>query len=339
MRRMLPLSVLDLSPVRAGSTPAAAIEETVALAKAADRLGYRRFWVAEHHSMQAFAGAAPEILIAAMARETSRIRLGSGGVMLVNHSPLHVAEQFMTLEALAPGRIDLGVGRALGADARTGGALRSAGSEAFPQYFALLSDWLMQAAGVQAMGERHPARGIVAQPAGPHAPELFLLCSSADSAAQAGELGVGMVFAEFIAANSPVPAQTRDVVAAYRTAFRPSPLRPAPWAGVGLGALAADSEVEARRLDGPRRAWSLDFLSGRPGVFPSIEDAPGRLAGAPEALLAMVDRRAVVGGGESVRARLADKLAVSGADELFVINFAPSLAARIRSLELMAGVA
>ncbi len=336
---MLSLSVLDLSPVRSGSTPAEAIEETVALAKVADRLGYGRYWVAEHHSMRAFAGASPEILIAAMARETSRIRLGSGGVMLVNHSPLHVAEQFMTLEALAPGRIDLGVGRALGADARTGGALRSAGSEAFPQYFALLSDWLMQAAGVQAMDERHPARGIVAQPAGPHAPELFLLCSSADSAAQAGELGVGMVFAEFIAANSPVPAEARDVVAAYRAAFRPSPLRAEPWAGVGLGALAADTDEEARRLDGPRRAWTVDFHSGRPGEFPTLEAAPALLAAAPPALLALADRRSTVGDGASVRARLADKLADSAADALFVINFAPTFEARVRSLELMAGLA
>jgi len=141
------LSVLDLSPVGGDDTQAQAVRETIEVAKAAERLGYNRFWVAEHHNIGTLGSAAPEILIAALTQVTKTIRLGSGGVMLVNYSPLKVAEVFMELEALAPGRIDLGVGRALGTDSRTGGSPRSVSSEAFPQYFALLNAWLLDASG------------------------------------------------------------------------------------------------------------------------------------------------------------------------------------------------
>ena len=176
-----------------------AVAESESFTKAAERLGYDRFWVAEHHNIEGLASPAPEILIAALTQVTSTIRLGSGGVMLVNYSPLKVAEVFMELEALAPGRIDLGVGRALGADGRTGAALRSASSEAFPHYFALLNAWLLDAAGKELIGPDHPAREIRAHPKGPSHPDLFMLCSSPDSADFAGRAGVGMVFAEFIA--------------------------------------------------------------------------------------------------------------------------------------------
>ena len=180
------LSVLDLSPVGGEATQAQAMRETIAVAQAAERLGYDRFWVAEHHNMRSLASASPEILMAALTQATKTIRLGSGGVMLVNYSPLKVAEVFMALEALAPGRIDLGVGRALGTDGRTGGALRSAGSEAFPQYFALLNAWLLDAGGVEPITEAHPARGIHASPSGPSHPDIFLLCSSPETADFAG---------------------------------------------------------------------------------------------------------------------------------------------------------
>ncbi len=327
------LSVLDLSPVRVGETPAQAIRETVELAKAAERLGYQRFWLAEHHSSRSFASASPEILIAAISQVTSRIRLGSGGVMLVNHSPLKVAEQFMELEALAPGRIDLGVGRALGADMRTGAALRSAGSEAFPNYFALLNAWLLDAAGREAFPLDHPAQGIRAQPAGPSHPDMFLLCSSRESAAFAGMAGVGMVFAEFIARRD-----AAEAIAAYRAAFRPSIFRDKPWAGVGVGALAADTAEEADRLETPRRAWGYAFSEGRAGPFLSVEaalaDLQARDAGPPSA----EERRfAFVGDGLTVRTALQAKAEAVGADELFLITFAPTLEARVRSLELTMG--
>src|SRR5271154_5617264 len=168
------LSALDLSPVSAdGGTQAQGVRDTIEVAKAAERLGYRRFWVAEHHSIAHLGSPAPEILIAALTQATSTIRLGSGGVMLVNYSPLKVAEVFMELEALAPGRIDLGLGRALGTDARTGAALRSVGSEAFPQYFHLLTTWLLDASGKVPIGDEGPLREIHANPSGPSHPDVF----------------------------------------------------------------------------------------------------------------------------------------------------------------------
>jgi luciferase family oxidoreductase group 1 len=323
------LSVLDLSPIRAGGTGAEAVRETLDVAEAAERLGYHRFWLAEHHATANLASPCPEILIAAIAQRTSRIRVGSGGVMLVNHSPLKVAEQFMELEALAPGRIDLGLGRALGADLRTGGALRSAGSEAFPRYFALLTAWLLDASGSEPMGDDHPAKGIFAQPGGPTHPDVFLLCTSEDSARFAGMAGVGMVFAEFIARRPATSA-----IAAYRQAFEPSAFRQTPWAGAGITALAADTEAEALRLDAPRRAFARALGQGRrPGPL-DVEAALAELGPLGERL--SPEDLAIVGDGAAVRAGLNAKAAEIGADELFITGFAPTLEARIRSLELMA---
>jgi len=326
------LSVLDLSPIRAGETPASAVRETVELAKAADRLGYHRFWVAEHHSSRSFASASPEVLIAAMSQVTSRIRLGSGGVMLVNYSPLKVVEQFMELEALAPGRIDLGVGRALGADTRTGGALRSAGVEAFPTWFALLNAWLLDAAGREAFPTSHAAHGVRAQPGGPSHPDIFLLCSSTSSARFAGMAGVGMVFAEFITRGD-----SAEAIAAYREAFQPSIFRAEPWAGVGVGALAADTAAEAERLDAPRRAWGYAFAEGNAGAFLSIDAAQGALKARGVGAPTPEERQsALVGDGPTVRAALQAKAKSVGADELFLITFASTLEAKVRSLELIA---
>jgi len=324
------LSVLDLSPIRVGETPAQAIRETVELAKAADELGYHRFWVAEHHSSRSFASASPEILIAALSQVTSHIRLGSGGVMLVNYSPLKVVEQFMELEALAPGRIDLGVGRALGADTRTGGALRSAGSDAFPTWFALLNAWMLDAAGREAFPTNHPAHGVRAQPGGPSHPDVFILCSSTSSARFAGMAGVGMVFAEFIARH-----EATEPIAAYREAFQPSVFREQPWAGVGVGALAADTTAEATRLDAPRRAWGHAFAEGGAGPFLSIDAALADLkARGAETPGDEESRFAFVGDGPTVRAALQAKAKAVGADELFLITLAPTLEARVRSLDL-----
>jgi luciferase family oxidoreductase group 1 len=326
------LSVLDLSPVTAGATQAEAVRETLEVARAAERLGYHRFWVAEHHNIQGLGSPNPEILIAALSQITSRIRLGSGGVMLVNYSPLKVAETFMELEALAPGRVDLGLGRALGADARTGGALRSVGSEAFPKYLALLQAWLLDAAGREKIGEDHPLHGIHASPSGPSHPELFMLCSSVESAIFAGQAGIGMVFAEFIARTDGDAA-----CAAYRQAFQPSAFRAEPWAGLALIALAAETAEEAWRLDAPRRAASVAMLEGARQRFPSVEEAEAFLAerrGAP--LLAMIEGRTLAADQMTVLGRLAEKTRTSGADELFVMASGPSLPTRIRSLELLA---
>lgn len=327
------LSVLDLSFVTGDLTQAQALRDTLEVAKAAERLGYNRFWLAEHHSMATIASASPEVLIAAISQVTHRIRLGSGGVMLPNYSPLKVAEVFMALEALAPGRIDLGVGRALGADGRTGGALRAAGSEAFPHYFALLVAWLLDAAGVEPITDSHPAHDIHASPSGPSHPDLFLLCSSPDSADFAGKAGVGMVFAEFIARTDGGPA-----VEAYRKAFQPSPFRQTSWAGVATIAMTAETHDEARRLDAPRRAANLAMLMNNRRRFRSIPEAEAFLAEhADDWRMPSVEARGIVGEPDAVKSRLADKARATGADEVFVMASGPTLETRIRSLELIAG--
>jgi luciferase family oxidoreductase group 1 len=304
------LSVLDLSPKPIDGTQAQGVRESIEVARAAERLGYRRFWVAEHHSIPHLSSAAPEILIAALTQVTSTIRLGSGGVMLPNYSPLKVAEVFMELEALAPGRIDLGLGRALGADGTTGRALGSAMSDVFPQYFALLSAWLLDACGKEPFPAPHPFQNVKASPAGPSHPDLFLLCSSAESARFAGMAGVGMVFAEFIARGDGAPA-----VAAYRQAFQPSVYRSAPFAGVATIALAADTAAEAERL-----AALSPRPPPRPGEPPEGEGFIRRFRGDAAAVCAWLE----------------EKARHTGADELFVLTAGPTLASRVRSLELIA---
>ena len=326
------LSALDLSPVTGDATQAEAVRETIQIAKAAERFGYHRLWLAEHHNIQGLGAPAPEILIAALTQATSIIRLGSGGVMLVNYSPLKVAEVFMELEALAPGRIDLGLGRALGTDARTGGALRSVGSDAFPQYFHLLTSWLLDASGKAPIGDEHPLHDIHANPAGPSHPDVFVLCTSEESAAFAGQTGVGMVFAEFIARTDGGPA-----VAAYRKAFQPSQFRSEPWAGIALVAYAAETTEQAWREDALRRATNVSMLSGRRRRFRDLASADAFLAEhAVTPVRAMVEARTVAADAATVHARLAEKVRDANADEVFVMATGPSLDARIRSLELIA---
>jgi len=328
------LSALDLSPVTGEATQAQAVRETLEVARAAERFGYHRLWLAEHHNIQGLGSPAPEILIAALTQATSTIRLGSGGVMLVNYSPLKVAEVFMELEALAPGRIDLGLGRALGTDARTGGALRSVGSDAFPQYFHLLTTWLLDASGKAPIGDDHPLHDIRANPSGPSHPDVFVLCTSEESAAFAGQMGVGMVFAEFIARADGGPA-----VAAYRQAFRPSLMRSEPWAGTALIAYAAETAEQAWNEDALRRAANVSMLSGRRRRFTDLASAEtflGEHAGTPARQ--MVEARTIAADAPAVHARLVEKAREANADEVFVMATGPSLQARIRSLELIANV-
>jgi luciferase family oxidoreductase group 1 len=252
--------------------------------------------------------------------------------MLVNYSPLKVAEVFMELEALAPGRIDLGLGRALGADARTGGALRSVGSDAFPQYFHLLTSWLLDASGKAPIGDEHPLHDIHASPAGPSHPDVFVLCTSEESAMFAGQAGVGMVFAEFIARTDAGPA-----IAAYRRAFRASSFRTEPWTGVALIAYAAETAEQAWREDAMRRAANVSMLSGRRRRFLDLASAETFLneyAGTP--VRQLVEARTIADDAATVRSRLAEKAREADADEIFVMATGPSLGARIGSLELIA---
>jgi len=327
------LSVLDQSPIRAGGTPAQAIAETLALARVAERLGYHRYWVAEHHSSAGLAGTAPEILVARLAAETQALRVGSGGVMLSHYSPLKVAETFRLLETLYPGRIDLGIGRAPGADYRTTQALQhgpgALGLEHFPAQIADLIGFLGDA-----LPPGHPFAGVRAQPQGPGLPELWLLGSSSGSAAYAAHFGCAFSFAHFIS-DMGGPA----VTAAYRALFRPSPWLATPRGSIGVFVLCADSEAAAQRLARSRDLWRLRLDRGELGPFPSVGEAEGYAYTAEDrARIAVNRRRQVVGAPEQVRAELLALGEAYGVDEFVVVTICHDFPSRVRSYELLAEV-
>jgi luciferase family oxidoreductase group 1 len=329
------LSVLDQSPVRKDGTAAQAVAETIALARACERLGYHRYWLAEHHNTNSFAGSCPEILIARVAAETSTIRVGSGGVMLTHYSPLKVAEQFRMLETLSPGRIDLGLGRAPGSDQRTAQALmagpRGWGIDAFPSQVHLLSQFLDDASGTPLPAD-HPYRGIHATPAGPTRPELWLLGSGLHSAIYAGELGLGFAHAHFISDEG-----SEEAVAQYRNSFTPSSWCDRPRIALGVSALAADTTEEALRLSASRNLWVVRLLSGRPIAFPSPEEALDYPYTEQErAMLADVERRSIVGTPEFVHARLSAIAERHDAEELVIVTITFDATSRLRSYELLA---
>lgn len=250
------LSVLDPSPLFEGRTAKHALNESLALAEALDGSGYRSFWVQEHHNASSFAGTAPEILIAAIGQRTQHLKIGSGGVMLPNYSPLKVAEQFCALEALTPGRIELGIGRATGADPRASAALLGPGTNEFSSMMRLLMDWLLDTSGEVALPEGHPATGIRVGPRG-HRPDLWMLSSSTQSAAFAGAMGVKLAFADFLS-----PGQAGAAIQAYKAAFVPSAFANKPYAAVGLVALAADTEEDAAHLGQSGTAWNIARANG-----------------------------------------------------------------------------
>jgi luciferase family oxidoreductase group 1 len=342
-RPALRLSVLDQSPVREGQTPAEAVRETLDLAQAADRLGYHRYWLAEHHSTPGLAGAAPEILIAEVATRTRRIRVGSGGVMLTHYSPLKVAEQFRMLETLHPGRIDLGIGRAPGSDARTALALRRGAETAadapvpdpwaepevarFPDQIADLIGFL-----ADSLPAGHRFAGVRAMPAGAGVPEIWLLGSTDASAACAAHFGTGFSFAHFINADGGA-AVTR----AYGRAFRPSPQLAAPRASAAVFAVCAGTASEAERLARSRDLFIVRLYTGRAGVYPSVEEAE-RYPYSPRelAIVQHARQRTVAGAPETVRARLHALAAEYGVDELVVVTITHDPKARLRSYELLA---
>lgn len=325
------LGVLDQSPVRSGGSPADAVRETLALAEAADALGYHRYWLAEHHSTAGLAGSCPEVLIGQVAARTRRLRVGSGGVMLSHYSPLKVAECFRMLETLFPGRIDLGIGRAPGSDQRTARALAlgpgAAGLEHFP---AQVADVLGFLHGALPAG--HPFAGVEAMPAGPTAPEVWLLGSSDESAAIAARLGTAFAFAHFINADG-----GEEVARAYRRDFRPSPWLGAPRTGVAVFAVCADTEEQAERLALSRDLFVVRLYTGRPGPYPSVEEALRHPYSDRERLIALHARqRTVAGMPEQVKARLLSLGAAYGADELVIVTITHDPAARLRSYALLA---
>jgi luciferase family oxidoreductase group 1 len=324
---MVPLSVLDLATVASGSSPAQALGESTELAAVAERLGYHRFWVAEHHGMPAVASSAPAVLIAHLASATSTIRVGSGGVMLPNHAPLVIAEQFATLEALHPGRIDLGLGRAPGTDPLTSRALRrdaALTADHFPEDVVELYQYLADLPGPPSTPAAVPGRGYL--------PEIWLLGSSLFSAQLAGHLGLPFAFAYHF---SPGPLDA--AVEAYRASFRPSPVLAEPRLMVAVAVICAPTEEEARWLSGSSALSILQLHTGRLGPMPSPEEAAAHpFSEAERAHVARVMSTHVIGDPDRVADGLASLVERTGADELIVSTRLHSFETRARSLELIA---
>jgi luciferase family oxidoreductase group 1 len=322
-----PLSILDLAPVPEGTTSAQALQHIVGLAKLGDELGFRRVWYAEHHGMPSIASSSPEVLIATAAAKTTRIHVGSGGVMLPNHVPLRVVETYRTLNGLHPGRIDLGIGRAGGSDGRTLAALRSVDGNYFPQELAE-----MLAFEQQGFPADHPYAAVRVVPENVALPPIFLLGSSGASAAAAGELGVGYSFAAHFSATPPGPA-----FAAYRAAFRPSAQFDKPHAILAVSALVAPTEEEAKFLSQSQAvSWAL-FHSGEERKLLSPEDAMARqLTPQQQAVIDKQGRLWIVGDPRQVRATIEDQAAAAGADEEMVTTTVWSHELRLRSYRLLA---
>jgi luciferase family oxidoreductase group 1 len=325
------LSVLDVCPVRAGEHPSQALAETVELARTVEALGFRRYWLAEHHNTAGIASSAPEVLITHVADATSTIRVGSGGIMLPNHSPLKVAETFRTLGALFPDRIDLGIGRAPGTDLTTALALRRSReaitTDQFPQ---LLGELL--AFFEEDFPDNHPFRSVQAAPAGVDTPPLFLLGSSDYGANVAAQLGLGFAFARHI---NPGPAV--QMLRAYRDGFRPGDFGTEPYAILGVSALCADTAEEAERLAAPLDLAWLRIGQGRRGPAPSFEEALAyEYTPAEEAMRRANRARHVIGDAASVADQLHTLAAGAQADEVMVLTMAPDAATRRHSYELLA---
>ena len=326
------LSVLDQSTAARGRTEDAAIRETLALAQRCEALGYHRFWVSEHHNSGSIVGTAPEVLIAAIAATTGRIRVGSAGVMLPHYSALKVAEQFRVLEAIAPGRIDLGVGRAPGSDRLTAYALNpdaDAAAESFPRQVAELAAWLADAP----LPEGHPFANVVAHPRGPTLPQLWILGSSDYGAQLAAHFGLPYAYAYFFTDGR----GAAEALELYRSRFRPSPRHPHPEATVCIFALAADTEAEARRLLRTRELWRVGFERGIRAPLASPEDAAAHPYDAAD--LARIDalrQRAFAGTAAQVAERLDAEARRLALDELVIVTWTHDPAARERSYELLA---
>lgn len=328
--RPLALSVLDQSPVPEGRTAADALRHTVELARLADRLGYHRYWLAEHHGGGMVAGPSPEVLIGPVAAATERIRVGSGGVMLPHYSPLKVAESFGVLCSLFPGRIDLGVGRASGTDPLTAYALqrdrRDRAPDDFPQQLAELLAHLGDGFPAD-----HPFGRIAGFPDGVPRPEVWLLGSSPQSALWAADLGLPYAFADFINPRGP------EIAGSYVERFRDTERTPAAHVAVGAWALAADTEEQARRLAASARLAFRRLRRGEPGPIPPVERAIELLrAEGRDPLAPSRGRREIVGAPEQVRDGLRDLADAYGASEVVVLTITHDEAARRRSYELLA---
>ena len=330
MSMSLKLSILDQSAAATGRGQDATIRQTLALAQKAEAWGYKRFWVSEHHSHPSIVGSAPEVLMAAIAARTQRIRIGSAGVMLPHYAPLKVAEQFRVLDALAPGRIDLGVGRAPGSDGRTAQLLnpdRSA-SERFPQQVMELQAWV----NGQNLPPQHPGHNVFAYPLAPTAPDVWMLGSSDYGAQLAAHLGLPYAFAYFITDGQGADAALQ----LYRDHFRPSAALQKPSATVCLWALAADTDEEAVRLFESRARWKMDRNLGRTDALLSPKEAVRDYSPAEQASLQRLRDAALIGSAATVGRKLRALAKRLQVDELVVITWTHDPVAQSRSYELLA---
>ncbi|WP_420033814.1 LLM class flavin-dependent oxidoreductase [Streptomyces sp. cg28] len=339
-----PLSVLDLVTVGAGRTASQALATGVDIARLAERRGYHRYWVAEHHSMPGVASSSPAVILSHLAAHTDRIRLGSGGVMLPNHAPLVIAEQFGTLEALAPHRVDLGLGRAPGTDGATAAALRrtdrlNEGADDFPQQLAELIRFLDDD-----FPDGHPYSRIHAVPGpvqatspggvqDPHRPPIWLLGSSGFSARLAAGLGLPFAFAHHFSAQNTIPA-----LDLYRESFRPSAVLSEPYALIGVSALATDDDgTEARRQVLAAALNMVRLRTGRPGLVPTPEEAEAYQFNEMERdFVDSWNSNVIHGTADEVRSGLDDLQKRTGADELMLTANAHTGEIRLRSYELIA---
>jgi len=325
---LIPLSILDLAPIVEGGDAADALRRSLDLARHAERWGYTRYWVAEHHNMKGIASAATSVVIGHLAGGTSTIRVGAGGIMLPNHSPLVIAEQFGTLEALYPGRIDLGLGRAPGTDQRTVRALRRdwSSAEEFPQDVLELQALL---------APPEPGQPVVAVPgAGANVP-LWILGSSLYGAQLAAMLGLPYAFASHFA-----PAALLQALDAYRAMFKPSAQLDKPYAMAGLHVVAADSEEQARRLFTSTQQQFTNMVRNRRGKLqPPIDDIGSYWTPQEKAQAESMLTYAIHGSPAGVRRKLEDFIALTRADELMIVSAIYDHAARLRSYEILAELA
>ena len=325
------LSVLDQSTAAKGRSQDKAIRETIELAGRCDALGYHRYWVSEHHNSGNIVGTAPEVLMAAIAATTKRIRVGSAGVMLPHYSSLKVAEQFRVLEAIAPGRIDLGVGRAPGSDQMTSYALNPNPENVLDQFPRQVQELRLWTSGTP-LPERHPFHRIMAQPTGPTTPELWILGSSEYGAQLAAHFGLPYAFAYFFSEGTGV----EQALELYRETFRPTEENPKPIATICVWALAADTEEEALRQFKTRERAMLDRRQGIRQPLMPPEEAERPYSPAELQTVEKLRRKAIVGSSEQVAARLKELGKGLGLDELVIVTWTYDAAPRHRSYELLA---
>ena len=325
---MIPFSVLDLAPIAAGGDASQAFRNSLDLAQHAESWGFHRYWLAEHHNMPGIASAATSVVIGHIAGGTSTIRVGSGGIMLPNHAPLVIAEQFGTLEALYPGRIDLGLGRAPGGDQLTARALRrnlGSSGDTFPQDVLELQSYFRPAENGQAL-RAVPGAGL-------NVP-LYLLGSSDFSARLAAELGLPFAFASHFA-----PDYLKTALELYRRNFKPSAANAKPHAIVGVNIFAADTDAEARRLFTSLQQQFLNLIRGNPGLLPPpVDDMSLRWSPAEESHVRRMTHYSLIGSAETIGKRVREILQDTGADEIIATAQIFDHAARLRSFGIFSEV-